>query len=170
MATDYEIFYRENKHGLGEPTNEFVTFFNSYNRERAMVLDVGCGQGRDAIFIARLGHSVTAIDISITGIRDLEADAEAENLAIKTEVIDIRDYEPKDQYDVIVIDRTLHMLAPQDRQNALRTLLNTSKNGSHVLIADERANIADFAAFVKASTWNWTITLQRGGFLFVHRP
>lgn len=169
MATDYEKFYRENKHGLGEPTNEFVTFFHFYNQERAMVLDVGCGQGRDAIFIAQLGHSVTAIDLSITGIRDLEADAKAENLAIETEVTDIRDYEPKVQFDVIVIDRTLHMLASQDRNDVLRKLLNASKNGSHILIADERSNIADFATLAEASTWNWTTTLQRGGFLLIHR-
>ena len=55
MTTDYEQFYRENPHGLGEPTREFVAFFDTYDRAQASVLDVGCGQGRDALFVARLG-------------------------------------------------------------------------------------------------------------------
>lgn len=40
MATDYEEFYRSNRHGLGEPTSEFVTFFDSYERETAIFTEV----------------------------------------------------------------------------------------------------------------------------------
>jgi len=57
MAFDYEKYYRENRHGLGEPTKEFVAFFDDFDRDGASVLDVGCGQGRDALFIARKGLS-----------------------------------------------------------------------------------------------------------------
>jgi len=69
MATDYEKFYQENKQGLGKPTKEFVSFFDGYTKAPARVLDVGCGQGRDALFIARKGHQVVAIDHSPTGTR-----------------------------------------------------------------------------------------------------
>ena len=169
MATDYELFYRENKRGLGEPTKEFVDFFNSYKHERMKVLDVGCGQGRDALLIARLGHSVTAIDLSVTGIQDLQADAAAEGLIINTEVIDIRHYDPKDYFDVIVIDRTLHMLDSHERTNVLKKLLQATSYGAHVLIADERSNIPDFIAVIDEPKWRWTTTLKRKGYLFLHR-
>ena len=169
MAFDYEEYYRENRHGLGEPTKEFVTFFDAYDRKGAKVLDVGCGQGRDALFIARKGHSVVAVDLSPIGIRDLQKDADLEGLPIATQVVDIRDYKSRNRFDLILIDRTLHMLATDDRVAVLGNLLKLSKCGSHVLIADERSNIPTFKKVIEASRWNWTTTLNRRGFLFIHR-
>lgn len=169
MPTDYEEFYRENQHGLGEATSEFVMFFNKYVQERSEVLDVGCGQGRDALFIARLGHFVTAIDLSPSGISDLKRDAATEGLAILAEVADIREYKSRKHFDVIVIDRTLHMLASDERSAVLGNLLELSKHGTHVLIADERSNLPAFRAVLEASQWKWTTSLERRGFLFAQR-
>jgi len=169
MATDYEEFYRANRHGLGEPTSEFMMFFRNLEQKTASVLDVGCGQGRDALFIARLGHVVTAIDLSPSGISDLQNDAAAEGLAIFAEVADIREYTSRKRFDVIVIDRTLHMLALDERLAALGKLLGLSKHGTYVLIADERSNLPEFKSILYASQWNWRMTLERRGFLFCQR-
>jgi len=169
MATDYEQFYRENPHGLGEPTREFVTFFETYQRPEANVLDVGCGQGRDTLFVARLGHKVMAVDHSTTGIQQLQVDAEKENLKITTEVADVREVEWRGPFDVIIVDRTLHMLAPEDRIQVLSRLLGATRAGSNVLIADERRNLSKFKAVLDASKWNWEPTLERRGYLFIVR-
>ena len=169
MATDYELFYRENRHGLGEPTKEFVRFFDEYDQVGVKALDVGCGQGRNALFIARLGHSVTAFDISTSGIGDLRNDAAAEGLAIEAEVADIRDYRSRRRFDVILIDRTLHMLNSEEREAVLQNLLGLSKRGAYILIADERSNIPAFKVVLEASQWKWLTTLERRGFLFVRR-
>ena len=169
MAFDYEEYYRENRHGLGEPTKEFVAFFDVYDQKGAKVLDVGCGQGRDALFIARCGHSVTAVDLSPSGIGDLQQDADSEGLAITVQVVDIRDFRTRRRFDVILIDRTLHMLAKDDRVAVLDNLLRLSKHGAHVLIADERSNMPAFKKVIEASSWNWTTILERRGFLFAQR-
>lgn len=137
-ATVYEKFYQETRKGLGEPTTEIVAFFDEYNFTASKVLDVGCGQGRDALFIARLGHIVTAIDISPTGIRDLELGARSEELKIITEAGDIRHYKSTSKFDVILIDRTLHMLTTEDRRPTLINLLTLTDCGSHLLIADDK--------------------------------
>lgn len=169
MATDYEEFYRKHRHGLGEPTKEFVAFFDAYSREGSRVLDVGCGQGRDALFIARHGHYVHAIDLSPSGIGDLQKDANAEGLAIDAEVVDVRDFTTRHRFDVIVLDRTLHMLAPDDREVVLQKLLGYSKRNAFVLVADERPNIPAYRATLQSSRWKWAITLERRGFLFAQR-
>lgn len=169
MATDYEAFYRENRHGLGEATKEIVTFFEAYGRVGSRVLDVGCGQGRNALFIARLGHHVDAVDLSPTGIRDLLEDAAAEGLAIDAEVADVREFKTRRRFDVIVIDRTLHMLGPDDRDAVLAKLLGFSKHQGFILIADERSNIPGFKAILQSSRWQWSAILERRGYLFVQR-
>jgi len=52
----------------GQPFPEFVQFFVDFDQVNASVLDLGCGQGRDALFIARMGHDVLGVDLSPTGI------------------------------------------------------------------------------------------------------
>lgn len=147
MATDYEKIYQDYRHALGAPTKEFVCFFERLEGKRVFVLDVGCGQGRDSLFIARLGHHVTGIDQSPSAIRDLRKDAATEGLFINADVTDVRNFVPSSTFDVIVIDRTLHMLNPEERQSTLCCLLKgATHDGSAVLIADERSNISSFEA------------------------
>jgi len=144
MATDYEIFYKENPHGLGKPTKAFVQFFRDNQRDSLNVRDVGCGQGRDALFIARLGHHVTAVDMSPTSIKDLINDAQFEGLNISGIVAEFREHKWHGQFDIVVIDRTLHMLDADDRVDVLGKLLNLTTHDSYVLIADERSNMPAF--------------------------
>lgn len=169
MTTDYDQFYKDNPHGLGEPTKEFVSFFKNWPAGASDVLDVGYGQGRDALFIARLGHRVTAIDQSPTGIGDLLRDAESEGLQITGIVADIRDHSWSGKFDVIVLDRTLHMLSTLERARVLRKLLTMTRKQSHIVIADAKSNIPAFRTIFEESQYSWTPTLARRGFLFMVR-
>lgn len=170
MATDYEQFYRDNKQGLGAPAKPFVDFFQTYGKSAARVLDVGCGQGRDALFIARLDHQVTAVDLSPTGIADLRADAAREGLRIDAHVGDIRTFDRPGPFDVIVIDRTLHMLAEEpERMAVLERLISQTLEGSFVLIADERANLPAFERAFAESAATWRPLYRRGGYMFMGR-
>ncbi len=49
-------------------------------------LDLGCGVGRHALMLARLGFATSALDASEIGIRHLDAAARAEGLAIDARV------------------------------------------------------------------------------------
>lgn len=169
MATDYEAYYQGAKQALGEPTDVFVKFFKTYNKANARVLDVGCGQGRDAFFIARLGHSVVGVDASPTGIADMLADSANESLDIVGDVADIRSYKPTGLFDIVLIDRTLHMLDEADRLNVLRSLISHVAEDGVVLIADERSNMAGFCQVLEVSASSWDITKQCKGYLFAAR-
>jgi len=59
---NYEKEFQNSRNVCGEPFPEIVEFFENYDDECAIVLDSGCGQGRDALFIARKGHSVLGVD------------------------------------------------------------------------------------------------------------
>lgn len=167
MPTDYEKVYQEQRHALGKPTKVFVDFFDTYEKQNADVLDIGCGQGRDALFIARLGHHVVGVDLSPTGIAQLIEDAKAEKLNIEGVVADLKEYKASGEYDVIVIDRTLHMLDTETRLHVLAQASSVARNDSFVLIADERSNMPDIKAFFDNDERNWSIITDKGSFICV---
>lgn len=169
MAYDYDKLYGETANALGNPTPVFVEFFNRLERGQARVLDVGCGQGRDALFIARQGHDVTGVDISANGIRDLNEAAAKENLAVKGIVADITAFTPDGLFDVILIDRTLHMLPEPPRLSVLQRLLDHAGAGGWVLIADEASNISGFEHVISNHRFGWTQEFAKRGHLFVRR-
>ncbi|MCB0820944.1 MAG: methyltransferase domain-containing protein, partial [Bacteroidetes bacterium] len=81
MKSAYDKYY-ETEELFGEPYPELIEFFRTYSL-KGKVLDLGCGQGRDSIAIARLGYEVTGIDNSRTGIEQMLEIAASENLNLK---------------------------------------------------------------------------------------
>lgn len=169
MAYDYDKLYGSQRQALGKPTQIFVDFFERKRMESKRVLDVGCGQGRDALFIARLGHSVVGVDLSPNGIRDLHKAATQESLAIEGVVADISTYNPVGDFDIVLIDRTLHMLPQEARLEALDRLIGVVRSGGWVIIADEPANMSDFKTVFEASEHVWRSELEQGGYFFLQR-
>jgi cyclopropane fatty-acyl-phospholipid synthase-like methyltransferase len=58
------------------------------------VLDVGAGQGRNALGLARYGYTVHALEPSIVGIRQIEQRAREENLELRVIHASVEDYQP----------------------------------------------------------------------------
>ncbi|GJM41004.1 MAG: hypothetical protein DHS20C20_12860 [Ardenticatenaceae bacterium] len=104
--TVYDEHYRQ-ENLFGEPYREFVTFMADWE-PKGTVLDVGCGQGRDALFLAEQGYQVTGIDASKLGINQMVATAEAQNLTVKGIVADFYNHTFSQNYDVVVLDSILH--------------------------------------------------------------
>jgi 2-polyprenyl-3-methyl-5-hydroxy-6-metoxy-1,4-benzoquinol methylase len=169
MSSKYEKIYKADRHALGKPTKEFVDFFASLEKKPLTVLDIGAGQGRDALFIARQGHAVTAVDLSPSGMKQLQQDADSEKLNIKTHVADICEFVPPHGFDIVLIDRALHMLDALDRTSVLTSLLSCANRNAFLLIADERSNIPAFEAVLESSGHAWTVLMKKKGFLFTQK-
>jgi tellurite methyltransferase len=102
----YDKHYQQ-ENLFGEPYPEFVAFMAAWE-PKGTVLDVGCGQGRDALFLARQGYQVTGMDASKLGIDQMLAAAKAQNLALNGIVADFYSYPFRQTYDVMVLDSILH--------------------------------------------------------------
>jgi SAM-dependent methyltransferase len=76
------------------------------------VLDVACGRGRHALFLARRGFRVHALDRDADAVAELRAIASKERLAVTSEVVDLETEPPpslgRGRFDGIVVVRYLH--------------------------------------------------------------
>jgi SAM-dependent methyltransferase len=71
-------------------------------------LDLACGTGGNALFLARRGLTVSAWDIAPSAIARLEARAHSEEVVVQTAVRDIETLQWGDwHFDVIVVSRYL---------------------------------------------------------------
>jgi RimJ/RimL family protein N-acetyltransferase len=166
---NFDKLYGSTPQALGEPTQLFVDFFKQHAGIPLRVLDIGCGQGRDAIFIGRLGHRVVGVDLSPNGIRDLNEAAHRENLSIEGVVSDVRTFVPDGEFDVLLLDRTLHMLSENDRLIVLEQLIGCVSDGGWVLISDEPENMQGFKVVITASAATWEIAQDKPETLFVRQ-
>lgn len=96
------------------------------------------------------------------------ATAEAEQLDVTAIVADLVSFEPDGLFDVILIDRTLHMLDDLPRLDVLKRLVPRASDTSSALIADEKPNLAGFKRIMKDSPMIWAATLETKVHLFYH--
>ena len=98
------------------------------------VLDIGCGEGKDAVFLARNGYIVTAFDLSEAGIEKGKKLAEKCNAYVDFFKADITDFRATESYDIIFSSGVFHFIKPEIRQEITANLkAHTNKNGIHTI-------------------------------------
>lgn len=102
----YDKYYKKQNY-FGEPYPGLVKFFKEYE-PKCNVLDLGCGQGRDALFLGRLGYTVKGVDISKVGLNQMNQIANNETLNVIGEVGDVYTYPVSSEYDLVLLDSMLH--------------------------------------------------------------
>jgi tellurite methyltransferase len=95
--------------GGGKPDKGVVTLATKMELP-AKALDLGCGEGRNALYLAGLGFETSASDISESGIGKLKTVAGESHLDIDAEVNDMRQYVFKKSFDFIVCLGCLHLI------------------------------------------------------------
>lgn len=112
----------------GLKPNEFLASQVNLLKNHKNILCLGEGEGRNAIFFAKNGFEVSAIDASNLGLEKLQKMAENENLQISTYCLDLNDWQSEEKYDVIVASY-LHMFK-NEREKLFSKIENSlGKNG-----------------------------------------
>lgn len=97
-------------------------------------LDVGCGQGRNALYIARKGWKVDAVDSNAQVINDLAEQVSRYGLDIHPKVADVTSFTFVKTYDAILCMMLLHFLTKAEWQSLIAQMkAHTSPGGIHVL-------------------------------------
>lgn len=134
MKVTYDKYY-QTEDLFGEPYPELIEFLAEFPG-RGKILDLGCGQGRDAIALARLGYSVTGIDQSKVGIDQMNQIGQAENLNLVGRVGDIYTFDRFSQFDIILLDSMFHF-AKKDKEKEIKLvkkIVSKIKKGSLVIV------------------------------------
>ena len=98
------------------------------------VLDMGCGEGKDAVFLARNGYHVTAFDISEQGLAKARGLAEHWGVTVDFFKADIRDFRPETEFDIIFSSGVFHYIPQGQRKSVIESLKeHTTPNGIHVI-------------------------------------
>jgi tellurite methyltransferase len=99
-------------------------------------LDLGCAEGTNALVLAELGFSTTAVDSCAHRIRGLQRIARARLLPLHAVRGEPHAYVPRGMYDVIVARQCFRGAQSDDRRALLRRLQShTRRGGFNVVIA-----------------------------------
>lgn len=136
VVTDYDKRYNAEEYYWGLMPNQIC-----YDIMKILppikpyrVLDIGCGEGKDAVFFAKCGYSVTAFDISEQGIEKARRLAEYNQADVHFFKADLFDYRPDTEYDIIFSSGVLHFMQRAEREGLCNSLkAHTADNGINAL-------------------------------------
>lgn len=134
----YDARYKQvHDKGLAWSTNtntEIVEkIINKYHLEKRKILEIGCGEGRDARYLLNNNYSVLATDISQEAINYCIMNDIAHKSNYK--VLDVLSDNSKNKYGFIYSVACLHMLVlDEDRNKYYRYIYNHLEDNGYALI------------------------------------
>lgn len=102
---------------VGHPQSAFVELFSSNELVLGKVLDIGCGTGENAIFLAQNGFSVVGIDLVASAIEQAKQKANKLGLNIDFSVGDALHlrFHP-DEFDSVIDSALFHIFDDKSRR------------------------------------------------------
>jgi SAM-dependent methyltransferase len=143
-AIDYERMYRGEELSpgvavqrppwdIGRPQPLLVEF-ERRGRIHDDVLDVGCGPGDNAIYLAGLGYRVIGLDVAATAIGAARSRAAKQGVPVSFETADATLLVGHDgRFYTVVSSALLHCLAPEQRRAHVAALTRVIKPGGRLI-------------------------------------
>lgn len=105
--------YAESTYVYGKAPAASLAQNLDYLKSSLRILDVGMGEGRNAVFLARKGHQVVGVDISPVAIQKAKQLARESGVRIETVVSSMAKYNPgPGSFDAIIcyyyVDKEIH--------------------------------------------------------------
>jgi SAM-dependent methyltransferase len=133
MAADEQEFWNDIWSGSGDavPKADRVLIEKTQDLPHGRALDIGCGAGGNAVWLAGQGWKVTAADISEVAIELGESLARSNAVEVDFVVADATNYKPQGEFDLITMFY-LH-LPPDDRAKLLAVASNALADGGTLI-------------------------------------
>jgi len=112
----------------GTKPNSFIEQNSNILEKNSTVLCLGEGEGRNALFLAKQGFEVEALDASDVGLKKLQKRALEENVAITIRHTLIENWQPIKKYDAIV-STFMHLPRNMQKEMFIKALDALKENG-----------------------------------------
>lgn len=153
MKIDFwEDYFKDDSTFLfgGTPNKTIVEYEHLFNKEWN-VLDVGCGDGKNVIYLAKQGfENIDAFDISETAIEKINRLCSNTDLRVNASVTSVSEFEFKKKYDLIMSFGVFHFMSKDDWKTFIeKAKNNTNVGGIHIiqLFNDKIAPTPDIAPY-----------------------
>jgi SAM-dependent methyltransferase len=106
-------------------------------------LDLGCGEGRNAVWLAEQGWHVTAVDFSDVGIAKGQDMAARRGVEVAWVIEDLNGYQPSDRAFDLVIEFYVHIPADQRKAMLVKGAGAVAPGGTLLVVGHDVTNLED---------------------------
>lgn len=116
----------------GERENVFIQDMSGMIPEQSKIGCFAEGEGRNAVYLAKLGHDVTAYDQSSIGLEKTKTLASKNNVSVKTVAIDLtKEKVTTNQFDAAIM--VFGHVPKKDQKFFIQNMMDSVKSGGYVL-------------------------------------
>lgn len=133
MSNLWNDRYKSDEYFYGEEPNTFIQeqVFRLTNHNK--VIAFAEGEGRNAVFLTRQGHEVTAIDYSEEGLEKTKKLAEKHNVNVHTKKVDLlADSLPANEFDAAIM--VFGHFHTDNQKMIFNKMIHTIKPGGIIMI------------------------------------
>lgn len=139
-----------------KPDENLVSFVEKSALKNGVALDIGCGNGRNSIYLATNGYKTKGIDFSDTSIKWAKENAGKKNVEVSFINQSFFDFEETiETYDLIHDSGCLHHIKPHRRSQYLQKIHSLLKSNGHFSLTcfnlKGGVNISDYDVYREAS-------------------
>jgi len=168
---NWKLAYKEKKFSIDteKPSLVVQTIANRLENG-SKVLDLGCGEGRNSIFLAKRGCCIDAIDVADLDILENQPKNVREKINF-TEGTVIKDY-AKNSYDLVIATRLFQYLSPKEVEILIRSIHSALKEKG-ILVANYTESGGVFKEDINVNKYSHKIDfvrrrLEESGFKNMH--
>jgi len=137
----------DERHAAREPIESFEpdpTLADEIGSLRSgRALDLGAGDGRNAVWLASKGWQVTAVDFSPVALDRGRALATARGVLVEWQLADLLEWSPgAGRYDLVTLF-FIHLPPDERRDVYARAAVAVAPGGTLLIVAHDRTNLAD---------------------------
>jgi len=147
-----EPYSQENYFGSRE--NHLLNRYDQWFLPGAEILDVGIGQGRNALPLARRGCVVSGIDTSEEAVHQVRTLAQPEDLPLTAQLVDFQEYDPPASFDAVLCFGLLQMLPPAQAASLVQRLRQWTRSGGALFLIAWHVDDPGFDTYCR----NWERT------------
>lgn len=134
------------------PDENLISYFDSGMLNKGKALDIGCGNGRNSLYLAQNGWDVIGIDFSNTTIEWAIETAKANSINVDFLCQSIFEFENElDSFDFIYDSGCFHHIKPHRRNQYLNIILKHLKKDGYFAMTcfnlKGGANISDYDVY-----------------------